>query len=234
MTDPIPPYELDEVVVRGQRRRPGGAFPAGPGGGGGAGDGGGEYQNEVGENDPPPDQVDPCADPETRREWDRDAAAASARKKMEAAALAAGEDGLTHRERACWLLRQPDGSIIASEPIEGDTFQPGVTPTTFMDPYQVSDMSRIVGIVHNHGPGFHGPSSPSGAYGGDAAALATLQNIMNTYPVNNGWQARLYIVAKTEGADSYNKINVYGPENISSGTVPEVNPDADLQACPAN
>lgn len=101
-----------------------------------------------------------------------------------------------------------------------------------MNPYLVGDMSQIVGIVHNHGVGFHEPSSPSGLYGGDAAALATLQNIMNTYAVNSGWPARLYIIARTEGPDPYNKINVYGPENISSGLGPEVNPDADQQACP--
>ncbi|CAN5224444.1 hypothetical protein BH10PSE1_BH10PSE1_12130 [soil metagenome] len=224
---PDEPTNPGDVVVVGQRRTaPSDPFPGLPA----YVEPGGEFD----EREPIGEQPDPCANPVTRREWDRDAAAASARKKIEAAALLAGETGLTHRERACWLLRQPDGSIIASSPIEGDVFQPGVTPTTFMDPYAVGDMSQIVGIVHNHDIGFHAPSSATGNYGGDAAALATLQNIMSTYPSNDGWEARLYIVAQTTTSPPYNMINVYGPDTIGQGLGPEVNPDADEQACPVD
>lgn len=123
MTDPIPPYELDEVVVRGQRRRPGGAFPAGPGGGGGAGDGGGEYQNEVGENDPPPDQVDPCADPATALPWNADAAGAATVAKflLKAAEIGFadapnGLPSLLNREFGSFLVRG-SGQSVSTGPV---------------------------------------------------------------------------------------------------------------------
>ncbi len=83
MTDP---HELDEVVVTGQRRRPNGTFPSGPGGGGGNEPGGVDQWELDEEGDPPPppegDGSHPCDDPETALDWNADAAAAEALRRM--------------------------------------------------------------------------------------------------------------------------------------------------------
>lgn len=61
------PDTLPDIVVTGQRRRPGGAFPA-RGGGGTGGDDGLGTETETDEVDPGQPGVsppDPCADPAT-------------------------------------------------------------------------------------------------------------------------------------------------------------------------
>ena len=80
--------DLGEIEVRGQRRRPGGSFPRPPGsgtGGGGGGNEGGVEQNELDPNQPeqPPSEPHRCDNPETALDWNADAAAAEALRRMQ-------------------------------------------------------------------------------------------------------------------------------------------------------
>jgi hypothetical protein len=223
-----------DIVVTGQRRGPGGAFPEIV-----KGNPTGDHQDEV-SDDPNygvnPNEFNPCGDPATRHEWDIDAAAAAAAKAIKAAAAAAGENGLSHRERGAFLLRKPDGSIVVGPIVDGSAYDPGQQPVTILDPYSIPNMSEIVGIVHSHQAGNHLPSPPSANGPGDAGGLTTLMNIMNTYNPGSGANARMYIVAETTGSPPQTQINVYAPSNIAAATGssptagPEVNPDG--QACP--
>lgn len=231
MSDPTNP---GDITVTGQRRQPGGAFPiiskGNPPGDvqdevveGGSGAGGSAYH-------------DPCGSPDTRHEWNIDAAASAAKNAILQAAAQAGETGLSYRERGAFLLRKPNGSIVVGPIVEGSVYAPGQQPATVLDPYSIPDMSEIVGIVHSHQAGNHLPSPPSANGPGDAGGLTTLMNIMNTYNPGSGSNARIYIVAETTGSPSQTQINVYGPSNIAAATGnnptagPEVNPDG--QACP--
>ncbi|MFY0400808.1 hypothetical protein [Brevundimonas naejangsanensis] len=225
MSGPATP--VDDVVVRGQRRPNGSTnpFPPEP------------------SNDPPlPGQdatIEPeegfhaCDNPATREDWDTDAAARQARQAIEAAAAAAGEAGLTYRERGVWLLRQANGTIVASQPWDGALFQPGVIPTTTFS-FAGINPKDIVGFVHNHDVGMHAPSYDPVSNYGDAQALDAIAAAV-TSAGGNGDDVRMYIVAQTNGANPYNKITVYTKANAhssaQSGSVgPEVNPNATF--CP--
>ncbi|MEN5176324.1 hypothetical protein [Brevundimonas diminuta] len=223
MSGPATP--VDDVVVRGQRRQNGSAdpFPSlptipdlPPG--------------HHAERDPiDPLEPNPCDNPSTREDWDTDAAARQARQAIEAAAAAAGEPGLTYRERGVWLLRQANGTIVASQPWDGAIFQPGVIPTTTFS-FAGINPKDIVGFVHNHDVGMHAPSYDPVSNYGDAQALDAIAAAV-TSAGGNGDAVRMYIVAQTSGANPYNKINVYTKANAhssaQSGSVgPEVNPNA--------
>ena len=119
--DRHPPTQVDDVFVRGQRRGPGGAFPAPPSGGGGApGDLGGVHQDELDPNpEPPPvSPPHPCEDPDTALDWNADAAGAEAGRKF---LQKAGEIGfadapngnpsLRNREFGAFILRGPGSSV---------------------------------------------------------------------------------------------------------------------------
>lgn len=236
MTDPT--HELDEIVVQGQRRRPGGTFPAGPGGGGpGGGNSGGEHQNEVEDPgtqpyEPPPH---PCSDPEAALDWNADAAAAEAAEEIARLAALAGEDGLNYRERGAFLFRRSDGSIGVGPIHQSDPFDANGDAAVHLT-YDGVDPNTIIGSIHSHRDGSHLPSGPSPRPeigSGDVGHFAFLQALMN-----NPSQARIYIVARNQlGASQtpYNQINVYNEQNMQasqeeSEVGPEVNPEA--QPCP--
>lgn len=229
------PTDLGEIVVNGQRRPNGSSSPfpslpspgvvlptpeiiKDPNGGGGP---------------------SPCSVPARKREWNMDATAASAVSAFLADALSAGEANLEFRERGAYILRNPNGTYSLGPIARGSTFAPSGSshqPITTLDPTLVGDMSRIVGLIHNHNVGQHLPSAPSGNYPGDQGGMQTLQNIMNTYSAGSGSKARMYIIAKA--ADGSYKTSVYSPTTIQydeNGNPPpigpEVNPNA--QNCPA-
>lgn len=229
MSGPATP--VDDVVVRGQRRQNGSADP---------------FPSLPTMPDPTPpgmhDELEPidvhepnpCDNPSTREDWDTDAAAGEARRAFETAAAAAGEAGLTYRERGAWLIRQADGSIKATTPWNGDVFQPGVRPNTVFD-FSGINPKDIVGFAHNHNVGQHAPSYDPVANYGDAEALAAISAAV-TQAGGNGDAVRMYIIAQTAGTNPYNKINVYTKVNAHDASRnqtagPEVNPDG--QACPA-
>lgn len=116
MTDE-PPTDLGTIVVIGQRRQASGLFPSrGGGGGGSANEPGGPNQWELEEEDPqPPEgQSDPCADPDTAREWNGDAAAGQTVKDLRTFAKQThpAEANFNDREYGAALWEMPDGSVV--------------------------------------------------------------------------------------------------------------------------
>lgn len=236
MTDPT--TDLGTIWVVGQRRRPGGSFPAGGGSGGGGGipgDDGGIHQDEVDPDGGSPDgsPTDPCLDTVTAQEWNIDAAAAAAAAEFDRLGRAAGEDGINDRERGAFLYRRADGSIgfgplpIAEGPLfsEGGEFVSGGLGDI--------DPGSVVGYIHSHPQGSHRPSGPSPRVGLEHGDLGFFNNYLVPLMANNGATPRMYIVARNEvgaGQTPYNQINVYDETNIESSINnfeegPEVNPD---------
>lgn len=227
------PANLGEIVVTGQRRSNDSMspFPSAP-----------NYDPPLPGQDAtiePDTGNHPCDDPVAREHWNKDAAVAAAARALDKAARDAGENGLTYRERAAFLLRSPNGTYSIGPIKEGSVFAPAgstTQPMTPLDPNLV-DMSQIVGIVHNHNVGQHGPSDPDGIYGGDEAALKTVRDIMNHYNPGSGNAAMSYIVAQTAGANAYNKISAYSLTTIkydANGNPPPVGPEVNPngQSCP--
>lgn len=131
MSDPV--TELEGIVVVGQRRHDNtlSPFPSRP-----MPDLSppGQVDELPGED---PSAMDPCADPVKRAEWNMDAAAADAVERFDQEARAAGENGLTYRERAAFLLRMADGTVTVGPTVVGSVFgQPGDPnqPVTILDP----------------------------------------------------------------------------------------------------
>lgn len=229
MTDTV-----SDIVVVGQRRKNDSMdpFPSAP-----------NYQPPLPGQDATIDPIDfnhPCDDPALREQWNKDAAIAAGAKAIDKAARDAGENGLTYRERAAFVLRNADGTYEIGPIHEGSVFgPPGSTgqPSTLLDPNEIADKARIVGIIHNHNIGQHQPSPPSGIYGGDQAALQVISNIMNTYNPGSGDKALMYIAAQTSGSNPYNKINVYSPSTIqydANGNPPQTGPEVNRNgaSCP--
>lgn len=113
MQDTGPPTNPGDIVVIGQRRSsPNDPFPV---------------------REPPPtgpvdpdvpsieeDTSDPCLNPDTAREWNADAAAAEALRRMLDFALREfGEDHLANREFGT-MLCEMNGSIVIGEIVAGD------------------------------------------------------------------------------------------------------------------
>lgn len=225
MTD-LPPTDLGEVVVTGQRRRSDGTFPppAG-GGGGGGGDDGGVHQDELDPNEPPPppSPPHPCDDPDTARVWNADAAAADGLRMMQADAH---DPLLDSRERSIVVAQDPAtgrtylGNLRVGEPFAGEV------------PFDMTgiDPAHIVGLMHSHpgsGPYPSGPDRTSvfpywaeqiELAGGNASRLTLYMVGTRADP---GQPARLQIRA-------YDRTNLDGDE---ANPGPEVNPDA--QHCPS-
>lgn len=226
-----------DIVVTGQKRydNSGGPFPFPP-----------STPDPVppGTHDMVPPDIDngfhPCDAPETREQWNKDAAIAAAAKEFDRQARLAGENGLNDRERAAFLLRDSNGNYSIGPIALGSFFAPAGSsqqPSTSLDPNLVADKSQIVGVIHNHNEGQHQPSDPTGLGGGDEGGLQTVQNIMNTYNQGSGAKAMMYIVASTSGANAYNKISAYSVNTIkydANGNPPPVGPEVnpDGQACP--
>ena len=222
MTDPNgTPYTLPPIDVVGQRRVSGGAFPQRGGGGGGGGGSGesGVHQDEVSPDEPPPPPTpDPCADSETAREWNADAAAAAGLRRMQDDANDPLLDG---RERSIVIAHDPTtGVVYAGNMLVGE-LGAGTVGWDFTG----INPAHIIGLMHSH-PG-SGPY-PSGPDQTDVfpAAFSTVQNAggdphaLRLYMVGTradpGGPARLQIRV-------YNETNLNGDENTPG---PEVNPDA--------
>jgi hypothetical protein len=238
-TEP-PPTQVDDIVVRGQRRRPGGSFPAVPGGGGGdPGGSDGIDQDELDPNEPPPPPSPPhaCDDPATAVDWNADAAAAEAAKAF--ARLAAARDpaeNLDTREWGAYLYRMADGSVRVGPVSFGNPF--GMGGVGGVDLIEDGPRGDIIGSVHSHNAGNHLPSTGPGG-GGD---IGHLDGMVDTVRAAGGDFAsvRMYIVARAfgpPGSDTYNRISVYTPATArtareTSTPGPEVNPEG--QPCSAH
>ncbi len=107
--------ELEPIVVTGQRRSS--PFVPFPGGSGSGGPGEpGDEQNEISDDpdqgggvSPPPS--DQCSDPEAKRTWNADAAAASAIAAFLAKAAQLGDTGLGQREFG-FMLKLGAGNTV--------------------------------------------------------------------------------------------------------------------------
>ncbi len=214
------PDTLPDIEVVGQRRKPNGTFPqrGGGSGGGGLGGEGGEHQNEVGENDPPPDQIDPCADPATAREWNADAAAAEGLRRMQEDA---DDPLLDSRERSIIIARDPQtGTVYLGNLSVGPPFGGTVSwDFTGINP------ARIIGYMHSH--------PATGPYPSEWDRTEVFPSAQQNVAFAGGDPSlmRLYLVGTRADPGSaarlqirvYDQTNLNGDEN-SPG--PEVNPDA--------
>lgn len=240
MTDPnAPPYTLPPIDVVGQRRRPSGLFPAGPGGGGGGNNPGGVNQWELDEEgDPPPppegEGSHPCDDPETALDWNTDAAAAEALRRMLAAAAAQADSthNLSNREYGAMICEASNGDLSIStiqwgDPIfdaEGNWVGAGSQPSVAVNFNACGSGSLPLAMIHSH------PSTgPSGAI--PSRPDATWVTAINSARGDN--QGRIYVVSI--GENGKQRIEVYDSTNVDEGSEggvsgPEVNPDG--QPCP--
>ena len=146
MTDPLPPTDLGEIVVTGQRRSsPATSFPVG--GGGGSPD----EQLEIGED---PDsgggeRPNPqCTDPEARRIWNADASAATAgREFLDRAATLGDNPPLGIREFGAALILQPDDPVTLG-PVEwGEPGVPGQVPGVTIDTTGVTNQNWMAMFI---------------------------------------------------------------------------------------
>jgi len=212
MTDTGSPAELDEVVVTGQRREdPYEPFPERP-------------QPVVWDGlygELPPDlegPPDPCADPDTARDWNADAAAAEAKKEFERRAAEREDDGLYSREWHAFIYQDQNGRMYLGPVVPGTVNS--VTPdTTGMTP------DNLIGFIHNH-PG--GGLTPSGD---DWAGFDSLYNWVAQWSsggVSRANQPRQYIIGRdTSDPNPSMRIRVFDKESSrsSDATALEVNPD---------
>lgn len=225
MTDTGPPTNPGDIWVTGQRLQPDGSFPPGPGGRGPIDPGTPVVPFDPLEPPPPSDTPiwHPCDDPDRAREWNADAAAAEALRRMQADA---NDPLLDARERSFVIARNPAtgqiflGNMLVGVPRAGEASfdMAGIDP------------AHIIGLMHSH-PG-SGPY-PSGP---DRQSLYPYWRNQILEAGGNPNQLRLYMVGTHNDASGARlQIQVYdhrnmdpepGPENPG----PEVNPDA--QPCP--
>lgn len=220
VTDPTP---VDDISVVGQRRRtPAGSFP--PSGGGGSGGAGGIHQNQVEMEDtpPPPMPAHPCNDPETALEWNADAAAAEALRRMQADA---NDALLDSRERSVVIARDPAtgrvylGRLAVGEPFAGTVGWDftGINP------------AHVIGYMHSH--------PATGPYPSEWDRTEVFPSALQNVELAGGDPnlMRLYLVGTRAepGAPARLQIRVYNQSNLDgdeNNPGPEVNPDA--QPCP--
>ena len=216
MTDQPPTDDPGDVVVVGQRRsEPWQPFPERP---------------TLVRPDPDvavlPDEetgpLDPCFNPETALEWNADAAAAEALRRMQADANDPLLDG---RERGIVIYRDPATQMIrlgnlAVGPAMGGAVTPDLTGI---------NGGSIIGFIHSH-PG-SGPY-PSGP---DRTILFPFFQDTITSGGGNAALFRLYMVGTRAdpGGPARLQIRVYKASNLSgdeNNPGPEVNPDG--EPCP--
>jgi hypothetical protein len=223
MPDPTPPTQLGDIEVVGQRRRPGGVFPsAGGGGGGNTGDSPGRTI-ELDDGDPePPQQTDPCANPDTALEWNADAAAAEALRRMQDDA---GDELLDGRERSFVIYKDRNtGRIRLGNIAVGANMAGSVTPDM-----TGIDYADVIGLIHSH-PG-SGPY-PSGP---DQSNFTAFWQPQIVGADGDPSQFRLYIVGTRAdpGGQARLQIRVYDETNLNGdedNPGPEVNPNG--EPCP--
>lgn len=214
---------VDDILVVGQRKVDGGTYPT-RGGGGGGGSTGGPQQNEVSPDDPnPPTQSppDPCSNPDTRREWDADAAVAAKNREFQ---QDAGDPRLDGRERS---------AVIAYDPVTGRVYSgnmrvgPDGGGTVGFDLTGINP-GHIIGLMHSHPGSGPYPSGPD-----QTILFPEFAEIIRDAGGNPSL-LRLYIVGtRTDpGGQARLQIRVYNANNLNGdehNPGPEVNPDA--QAC---
>ena len=228
MTDQPPTDDPGDVVVVGQRRsEPWQPFPERP---------------TLVRPDPDvavlPDEetgpLDPCFNPETALDWNADAAAAAALRRMIAAALAQNDPthNLANREYGAMICQAPNGDLSISsirwgDPIfdaEGNWVGYESQPSVDVRLSDCGGGTRPLAMIHSHpstGPNGAIPSRP------DASWVAGINNLRGD---NLG---RIYVVSI--GADGSFRIEIYDSSNVEAGSEsgvpgPEVNPDG--QPCP--
>jgi len=214
--------ELGDLVIVGQRRRPGGSFP--PGSSGGGGGTGAPNQNELGEAGPEEPQPHPCDNPDTALEWNADAAAAEALRRMKRfAQLVHNEDSFANREYGTLLCQRADGAIIIGEirhgdpMIDGNGNATGNLPNVNIPPDGCGLGTTILAMVHTHVSGSGAPS------------VADISWIPYINSVRGGdSRGRIYITAFDGSAyRTYIYDHTNAQHAADTGNVgPEVNPDA--------
>lgn len=212
MPEDPPPANLGEIVVRGQRRSPGGAFPTPPSSGGGSPDDeGGIEAEEVDPNGQPQGPAHPCGDPAQAVDWNSDAAAAEALKEFRKEAALLGDDDLYEREFGAQIYQSPDGSIYLGRVTWGEKLS-----GTFDYDETNATQGNLVGEIHSHPGGLTNPSAAD-------------WDRLDIWASWTGRNFRTYIVARdVNNPDSDFEIRAYdttserGPGKVG----PEVNPDA--------
>lgn len=221
---------LGTIWVTGQRRAPGGSFPAM----GGPDDEWDVHQNQ---DEPYPTEPEapfnPCAAPETALEWNADAAAATAAKEF--ARLASERvppEALNAREWGCYLYLAADGSVQLGPITYGEPFSAGGVGSVELSESGI-DPASIIGSVHSHSDGNHLPSS------GNQNAPGDIQHLESMIAYSGNPSAKLYIVSRNQGPagfSPYNQVNVYDKSSAQKAVAdstagPEVNPGA--MPCPS-
>lgn len=238
MTDADPPAELDEVVITGQRRQPNGLFPAPSGGGGGLpGDDGGIHQDELDPDNPGPgpSPPDPCSNPDTALDWNADAAAAEALRRMleTVAALDDSTHHLANREYGAMICEQSDGTLSIS-PIQwgdptfdenGTWLNPGVQPTVEVNFNACGAGSLPLAMIHSH---------PSTGVGGGVPSANDVTWVAAINAARGDNLGRIYLVSIGDAATPY-RIWVYDETNAEDASLSgepkdEVNPEG--EPCP--
>ena len=230
-TEP-PPTQVDDIVVKGQRKWPSGQFPVRTG-----------YSEppegpipiEVGLEPDPPTSTDPCASPDTALEWNADAAAAEALRRI--LAYAADQPGNTHnlsnREYGAMICQDQNGGLFISQVRHGDPIfnengdLVGTVPADLAVDVRIDACGAgalPLGMIHTHPM-----TGPTG--GLPSASDAAWVNALNQ--TRGDGLGRIYVVSIGSGSSPY-RITVYNADNINAaagGAVgPEVNPDG--ETCP--
>ncbi len=238
MTDPQP-TPVDDIIVVGQRRRPGGSFPPASGAGsGGLGEGGIEQDELDPDGQPSGGASDPCDNSETAVPWNADAAAAAAVAAfLQAAEQLGGADApgslpnLGQREFGRGLYRDPSGAIVGNAVSWGGPPDENGVSTFDLDMSGITNLTYI-GDAHSHPNGNPLPSQEDwdGFMRNNNSARGPGQRVNDTF--------YLYIIT-VEPDGSPGPIYVYqdgpraagSPDPARPTTIgPEVNPDA--QPCP--
>lgn len=243
MTDPNgPATDLGTIYVVGQRRAPGGSFPAGTGGGGGSQGDDGVHQNQVEDPGTQPYQPPPhpCGNPESALPWNADAAGAAAAGKflLKAAEIGfadapGGVPNLRNREFGAFLIRGPGQSIDTGPVTPGDArdqTDPNWVSSITIGTFGVTSLN-YQGDVHSHP---NGNPLPSQADWDDF--MGNNRTARDAGRVGETFYMYIVVVDPNGGPPT---IRVYqdGPRAANSPDParpteegPEVNPDA--QPCP--
>jgi len=245
MTDTGPPTQVDDIVVQGQRRRPGGAFPepfSGTGGGGNEGGGSPAIEDELDTGEGGPfTSGHPCASPETALEWNTDAAAAQTVKDLLQFARTEhpDEQDFYEREYGAVLWQMPDGSIVRGPMRAGEvTFYEAATSgdpetrgTVALDWTPPAPGALVIGTVHTHGAGSFLPSG-SNRDSDDQGVLTYTQALRNFQSGATDSRARLYVAAREFGVGATPgpvRTTIYNEQNreaaLGGTSGPDINPD---------
>lgn len=235
MTDQ-PPSDPGTVWVTGQRLQPNGTFPPASGSGGGGG-GGGVRQNELHPDGPGPDspRPHPCENPETAFDWNADAAAAEALRRMleTVAALNDSTHNLSNREYGAMICEHSNGTLSVS-PIQwgdptfdenGNWLNPGVRPTVDVNFNACGTGSLPLAMIHSH---------PSTGAGGGVPSANDVTWVAAINAARGDSLGRIYLISIGDAATPY-RIWVYDETNAEEASLSgepkdQVNPEG--EPCP--